>query len=98
MEYEILYSSYAEEDISHALEYYQNRVSKKTASSFFNDLLLNEQKLKNTVHFQKVYKDFHHLPFKKFPYSFIYKIDSNTKTIWIYRVFHTSQNPEKYQK
>ncbi|WP_394331107.1 type II toxin-antitoxin system RelE/ParE family toxin [Chryseobacterium soldanellicola] len=43
-----------------------------------------------------MHNDFHKLPLKIFPYVLIYKINKEKNIIRIYRVFHTSQNPEKY--
>jgi plasmid stabilization system protein ParE len=33
---------------------------------------------------------------KKYPFLIFYMIDKDLRTIIIARVFHTSQNPEKY--
>ncbi|WP_410493643.1 type II toxin-antitoxin system RelE/ParE family toxin [Chryseobacterium sp. 18068] len=53
-----------------------------------------EKTLKQTPFFQKIHNDFHRLPLRVFPFIIIYKIEK--ETIKIFRVFHTSQNPEKY--
>lgn len=96
MAYKIVYTAFAEADIDEAMDYYINRVSFKVGQSFYEDWKATETKLKNTRHFQKIYKDFHRLPFHKFPYIFIYKIEKRSETIKVFRVFHTSLDPEKY--
>lgn len=46
--------------------------------------------------FQTTHKEFRRAPLKRFPYVIIYTIDG--KTIVIYRVFHTDQNPAHWKK
>jgi len=53
-------------------------------------------KLKKVSYYQKIHNDFHRLPLKVFPFIIIYKIEKDAEIIKIFRVFHTSQNPEKY--
>ncbi|REC40078.1 hypothetical protein DRF69_20310 [Chryseobacterium sp. 5_R23647] len=72
---------------------YRN-ASLKVAKFFYKKLLIAEKTLKQTPFFQKIHNDFHRLPLRVFPFIIIYKIEK--KTIKIFRVFHTSQNPEKY--
>ncbi|MPS73768.1 MAG: type II toxin-antitoxin system RelE/ParE family toxin [Chryseobacterium sp.] len=69
---------------------------KKVANHFFKDFKDTIIKLKRVAHFQKIHNDFHKLPLKIFPYIIIYKVDKENEIIKIFRVFHTSQNPEKY--
>lgn len=66
------------------------------AESFYKEILTSDQILKRSPYFEIIYKDFHRLLLNKFSYILIYKINEETKTIKIYRVFHTAQNPEKY--
>jgi len=96
MAYKIIYTAIAEADIDEAMDYFINRVSLKVGESFYEDWKEAEIKLKYTPYFQKIYKDFHRLPFHKFPYIFIYKIEKQSETIRVFRIFHASQNPEKY--
>ena len=45
--------------------------------------------------FQAVHRHFHHLPLKRFPFVIIYKFDD--ATVQVYRVFHTSMNPNDWK-
>ncbi len=46
--------------------------------------------------FQAVHRNFHHLPLKHFPFVIIYTFDDTT--IHVYRVFHTSLDPNGWKK
>lgn len=94
MAFELEYTHHAEIDVAKAIDYYAENVSLKVAKSFYKKLLVAEKTLKRTPFFQKIHNDFHRLPLKIFPFIIIYKIEK--ETIKIFRVFHTSQNPEKY--
>ena len=98
MVFEIKYTLKAKRDIFTAMDYYENEATEKLAKFFFISILEAENTLKSTNYFEQVYKDFYLLTLRNFPYIFIYKIENETKTIRIYRVFPTSeddaQNPE----
>jgi len=96
MAYKIVYTHLANLDVEKAIDYYLLIAGRKIMKSFYLELLSAENILKNTKYFEKIYKDFHRLPLKSFPYIVIYKVDEKNKAIVIYRIFHTSQNPEKY--
>lgn len=96
MAFKIEYSYQAEIDVSKAIDYYTKNASIKIAKSFYNKLLAAEKVLKGTPFFEEIYNDFHRLPLKIFPFIMIYKIEKEIEIIKIFRVFHTSQNPEKY--
>ncbi|MBC7555349.1 MAG: type II toxin-antitoxin system RelE/ParE family toxin, partial [Chryseobacterium sp.] len=40
--------------------------------------------------------EFRAVPLKKYPFLIFYLVDTEKKIIVISRIFHTSQNPEKY--
>ncbi|AZB29492.1 MULTISPECIES: type II toxin-antitoxin system RelE/ParE family toxin [Chryseobacterium] len=94
MAFEIEYTHHAEIDVAKAIDYYSENASLKVAKFFYKKLLIAEKTLKQTPFFQKIHNDFHRLPLRVFPFIIIYKIEK--ETIKIFRVFHTSQNPEKY--
>lgn len=96
MAFEIEYTHQAEIDVAKAINYYSENASIKVAKSFYSKLLTAEKILKRTSLFEKIYNDFHRLPLKIFPFIIIYKIEKEKEIIKIFRVFHTSQNPEKY--
>jgi len=82
--------------VSKAIDYYTKNALIKIAKSFYNKLLAAEKVLKRTPFFEEIYNDFHRLPLKIFPFIMIYKIEKEIEIIKIFRVFHTSQSPEKY--
>jgi len=96
MAYKIVYTHLANIDVVRAIEYYLLVAGKKIVKSFYRELLSAEKTLRNTAYFEKIYKDFHRFPLRKFPYIIIYKVNEENKTVLIYRIFHTAQNPEKY--
>ncbi|WP_326983075.1 type II toxin-antitoxin system RelE/ParE family toxin [Chryseobacterium sp. MYb264] len=96
MVFKIEYTSQAENDIINAIDYYHEIASRKIAKSFYKNLINAEKILVKTPYFQKTHTDFHRLPLKIFPYLIIYKVEKEENIIRIYRVFHTSQNPDKY--
>ncbi|MBD8081441.1 type II toxin-antitoxin system RelE/ParE family toxin [Chryseobacterium caseinilyticum] len=96
MVFKIITTSEANRDIVNSFEYYKNVAGKKVADSFFKDFKFTVGKLKKVSYYQKIHNDFHRLPFKIFPFIIIYKIEKEKQIIRIFRVFHTSQNPEKY--
>ena len=96
MAYKIITNPEANRDIVNSFEYYKNVAGKKVANSFFKDFKFTVNKLQKVSYFQKIHNDFHRLPLRVFPFIIIYKIEKQIETIKIFRVFHTSQNPEKY--
>lgn len=96
MDFKIEYTYQAETDVNNAIDYYLENASRRVAKSFYKKLLEAEKSLIFIRHFQKIYNDFHGFSMKTFPYIIIYKIEKEKRIIRIYRVFHTSQNPEKY--
>jgi len=96
MAYKIITNPEANRDIVNSFEYYKNVAGKKVANSFFKDFKFTVNKLQKVAYFQKIHNDFHRLPLRVFPFIILYKIEKQIETIKIFRVFHTSQNPEKY--
>ena len=96
MAFKIEYTHQAEIDVVKAVDYYIEKASPKIAKSFYSKLIEAEKTLKSISFFQKIHNDFHKLPLKIFPYIIIYKVDKENEIIKIFRIFHTSQNPQKY--
>ncbi|SFH85839.1 type II toxin-antitoxin system RelE/ParE family toxin [Halpernia frigidisoli] len=96
MAFSINYTQQARRDIFKGIDFYEREASKKIAELFYQSVLNAEKTLKNVDYFEKIYKDFHRLPLKNFPYILIYKIDNKTNSVKIYRVFQTSQDFSKY--
>lgn len=51
----------------------------------------------NPAIFQKKYGEIREAPLKKFSYVILYQIET-AKTVIVFAVFHTSQNPKKKKK
>lgn len=96
MIFKIIISDEAKIDIEHSYLYYQRKVSKKVADHFFKDFKSSLNIISKNPFFKIWYEDFHCKPMKKYPFLIFYMIDKDLRTIIIARVFHTSQNPEKY--
>jgi len=96
MVFKIKTTSEANRDIVNSFKYYKDVAGKRVAESFFKDFKFTVSKLKKVSYYQKIHNDFHRLPLKVFPFIIIYKIEKEIETIKIFRVFHTSKNPEKY--
>jgi toxin ParE1/3/4 len=84
-------------DIDQAVEYYFN-INSKLAARFNQELNKNYGLLRKNPFFEIRYKDYRALPMKTFPYILLFTIDEKIKTVSVYSVFHTSQNPRKYPR
>jgi len=96
MAFKIVISEEAKTDIEHSYLYYQAKVNKRTADHFFKDVKDSLKSIPEDPYFKIRFKNFHGKPLKKYPFLIFYIVDGDEKTIIIARVFHTSQNPEKY--
>ena len=96
MGFKILISDEAKSDIEQSIIYYKENVSKKVAVNFLKDYRKTLNLISESPFFRIWYDDFRAIPMKKYPFIIFYLVDFAEKTILISRVFHTSQNPEKY--
>ena len=96
MNYKIIVSPIASQNIEDALEYYIYKVSKKVALDF----LKNYRKTYKTIQTNPFYQfhdiNYRFLPFDKFPYIAFFIVDEPSKTVFLNAVFHTAQDPSKY--
>jgi hypothetical protein len=76
--------------------YYDKFASKKTADKFFISFEKAKNSIENNPYFQIRFDEFRGFPLKKYPFLVFYFIDVEKKAIVISRIFHVSQNPEKY--
>ena len=95
--YQIEISDEAEIDFTEIYDYYLQKAGQSIANGFINDFEAALNSLKTVVFFEVIYNEFRRLPLK-YPFILIYKVDQKKQIIRIYRIFHTSQNPEKYPK
>lgn len=96
MVFKVIISEEAKTDIEHSYLYYQTKVNKRTADYFFKDVKSSLKSISENPYFRIRFENFRGKPLKKYPFLIFYIVDRKEKTIVIARVFHTSQNPEKY--
>ncbi len=94
MTYKIHLERRALAEIDSALEYY-SKINIKVLKNFNADLQKAYKIIAKNPFFQKRYKEFRVLPLKKYPYVVVFIIDEQNKSIKIFAVFNTHQNPDK---
>lgn len=97
MAYTIAIDSRAIRDIQRAIDYYdeqQRGLGKQFENVLDKHLLTLEKKPFFTVR----YDDVRCLPLKKFPYMLHFTVDEEKKLVAIRAVFHTSRNPETWNR
>jgi plasmid stabilization system protein ParE len=95
MNYKIIVSPIASENIAKAVDYYFYKASKKVALDFLNDYKKTYKSLQINPFYQFHDSNYRFLPFKKFPYIAFFIVDEPSKTVFLNAVFHTSLNPKK---
>ncbi|MDQ0478104.1 type II toxin-antitoxin system RelE/ParE family toxin [Chryseobacterium gotjawalense] len=95
MGYNLVILNRAQEEIDQAYEYY-SEISYSVMKSFDEQLELAYQSLEINPFFQFRYKNLRAIPFKSFPYILFFTIDEEEKLVYIYSVFNTNQDPQKY--
>ena len=95
MGYNLVILNRAQEEIDQAYEYY-SEISYSVMKSFDEQLELAYQSLEINPFFQFRYKNLRAIPFKSFPYILFFMIDEEEKLVYIYSVFNTNQDPQKY--
>jgi len=95
MSYKLIILDRAQEEIDEAYDYY-SKISSGVLRSFDEHLEKVYQSLEANPFYEIRYEKLRALPFKSFPFVVFFKVDERSKTVYIYSVFHTSQNPEKY--
>jgi len=96
MAFKVIISSEAKIDVEHSYLYYQTKVNKKVANNFLKEFKSSVSVISKNPFFKIWFDHFHAKPMKKYSFLIFYIADEKEKTIIIARVFHTSQNPEKY--
>ncbi len=95
MDYKLVILDQAQEEINRAYEYYAE-ISLSALQSFDNQLEQVYQRLETNPFFRFRYKGLRALPFKSFPYMAFFTIGEQEKSVYIYSVFNTYQDPQKY--
>jgi toxin ParE1/3/4 len=96
MSYKIIVSPIASKNISDAVSYYVEEVSKKVANDFLKDYKKATKALQKNPFYQFHDNNYRFLPFDKFPFIAFFIVDEPSKKVFLNAVFHTSQNPDKY--
>lgn len=96
MNYKIIVSPIASQNIEDALEYYIDKASKKVALDFLKEYRKTYKALQTNPFYQFHDNNYRFLPFDKFPYIAFFIVDEPSETVFLNAVFHTSQNPNKY--
>jgi hypothetical protein len=95
MIYNLVILPQAQDEINKAFEYYQH-LSASALSNFDNQLEQVYQNLELNPFYQVRYKHLRAIPFKSFPFLVFFDVDQDNTTIYIYSLFHTSQDNSKY--
>lgn len=93
--YSIRFSDIADKEIEKAIEYYNNKTE---SGEYYFKLQLNQvlDTLELNPFFQFRYKKIRAIPFKTLPFLVFFEVSEDENIVYIYSVFHTSQNPSKY--
>jgi addiction module RelE/StbE family toxin len=95
-QYNIELSDDAEKDFDKSYEYYTSE-SEHIAEAFYNIVNKGFEKIgQNPMANPKVYKDIRKYLVKKFPFIIYYQVKE--LIIMVVAIFHTSRNPEIWQK
>ncbi len=93
--YKINFRKRAAKEYIEAISWYKER-SLQAAENF---VLIVQQTLKEIEiqpkNFRIIYKQFHQVKTKKFPYNIVYFIDEKQDAVIITTVFHQKRNPKK---
>ncbi|WP_027384409.1 type II toxin-antitoxin system RelE/ParE family toxin [Epilithonimonas caeni] len=96
MAFKVIISDEAKLDLENSYLYYQENASKKVADNFIKDLRKSIKIISDNPYFKIWFEEFRAKPLGKYPFLVFFSVDKKESTIVIARVFHTSQNPEKY--
>lgn len=89
------FSDIADEEILQAIEYHSLK-SENGEYNFKSQLNEALDMLEINPFFQVRYKNIRALPFKSLPYLVFFEVYEDEKIVYIYSVFNTNQNPDKY--
>lgn len=86
----------AKTDIQDQIHYYNDQQS-GLGKRFHSEVKSTFKAIRKNPFYQIRYKNVHCIPLKKFPAMIHYTIDKNKKQITVRAVFHTSQNPQRWE-
>ncbi len=97
MDFKIIVSKKAQDEIENASDYYAE-ININLAFKFFSELTETYNKLELNPNYQIKHKNYRAIPLKIFPFLLFYIVDEDNKTVKILSCFHTSKNSKKYPK
>ena len=97
MAYDLVLETAALNDIQKAIDYYDDQQI-GLGQKFEESLNRHFISLRKTPFYQVRYDDVHCLPVKKYPYMVHFTINNRDKIVTVRAVFHTSLNPDGWQK
>lgn len=95
MAYNLIISPEAVRDMEKAFEYY-NSFSSKAVNLFSSELQQVYDVIERNPFFQIRYKNIRAIPFKSLPYLVFFELNEKTNIIFIYSIFNTYLNTDKY--
>lgn len=96
MAFKVIISDEAKLDLENSYLYYREKASKKVADNFIKDFRKSIKIISDNPYFKIWFEEFRAKPLVKYPFLIFFSFDNKENIILIARVFHTSQNPEKY--
>ena len=97
MAYNLTILPQAQEEINQIFEYYKH-LPNSVLVKFDKEIEKVYQTLEKNPFYKVRYKHLRAIPFKSFPYLVFFDIVEENQMVYIYSVFHTSQNPNNYPK
>jgi len=95
MRYKYLLHEHAQQDYETSLEWYMER-SEQAAKNF---IIAVEDALQliceHPMRWRSLYKNYHELGVKNYPFTIIYTIEKNKQLVVISSVYHHKRNPQK---
>lgn len=95
LNYSLYFSEIAENEIEKALYFYEN-INESVVNHFKKQLNQVLEAISINPFYQIKYKNIRALPFKSMPYIVLFEVYENEKMVYIYSIFNTYQNPDKY--
>lgn len=93
MDYKVIVSPRAQHEIDNAIGYYA-LYSQNAAKNFLIEVDNAYKLLAHSPYFAVCYKNVRAFTLKRYPYSLLYVIDENNKTIQILACFHNKRHPK----
>ncbi|MFY7742955.1 MAG: type II toxin-antitoxin system RelE/ParE family toxin [Flavobacterium sp.] len=97
MEYKIVVSTLALEDIEKITDFYES-INIQIVINFLDELEETYKTIQTNPYFQVKYKSYRSIPLKIFPFILIFEMNEDLKEVRILSCFHTSRSTKKYPK